>query len=79
MVILPLPHMSSTLPPITVYAEMTPNPASMRYVASRPLLDEGRMLEFRGPSEPEGISPLAQKIFDLPFVTGVSSPATSSP
>ncbi|MCB9171174.1 MAG: NifU family protein [Flavobacteriales bacterium] len=63
--------MSSTLPPITVYAEMTPNPASMRYVASRPLLDEGRMLEFRGPSEPEGISPLAQKIFDLPFVTGV--------
>ena len=34
-------------PPVTVYAEMTPNPATMRYVASRVLLEEGRMLEFR--------------------------------
>ena len=58
-------------PPVTVYAEMTPNPATMRYVASRVLLEEGRMLEFRMLEEAGGVSPLAEKVFALPFVTGV--------
>lgn len=57
--------------PVSVYAESTPNPVSMRYVASRILLEEGRMLEFRMPEEAEGVSPLAEKIFNLPFVAGV--------
>ena len=57
--------------PVSVYAESTPNPVSMRYVASRVLLEEGRMLEFRMPEEAEGVSPLAEKIFNLPFVAGV--------
>ncbi len=63
--------MSTSRPPISVYAEMTPNPATMRYVANQVLLEEGRMLEFRQLEEANGVSPLAEKIFNLPFVTGV--------
>jgi NFU1 iron-sulfur cluster scaffold homolog, mitochondrial len=58
-------------PPVSVYAEMTPNPASMRFVSSRMLLVDDRLLEFRNPEETEKVSPLAEKIFNLPFVTGV--------
>jgi NFU1 iron-sulfur cluster scaffold homolog, mitochondrial len=58
-------------PPVTVYAESTPNPATMRFVSSRLLLMDDRLLEFRSPAEPEGVSPLAERIFNLPFVTGV--------
>jgi NFU1 iron-sulfur cluster scaffold homolog, mitochondrial len=57
--------------PVSVYAEMTPNPATMRYVVSRTLLPEGRMLEFRTVEEAEGVSPLAAKILNLPFADGV--------
>jgi NFU1 iron-sulfur cluster scaffold homolog, mitochondrial len=57
--------------PITVYAEATPNPATMRYVASTLLVPNERMLEFTEPEQAEGISPLASRIFDLPFVQGV--------
>ena len=65
--------MSETLkrPPVSVYAEATPNPATMRFVSSRMLLVEDRLLEFRSPEETEKVSPLAEKIFNLPFVTGV--------
>lgn len=58
-------------PPVSVYAEMTPNPASMRYVSSRQLVQDGRLLEFRTPQETVGVSPLAEHIFNLPFVTAV--------
>ena len=58
-------------PPVSVYAEMTPNPATMRFVSSRLLVHDGRLLEFRTPEETEGVSPLAEKVFNLPFVTGV--------
>ncbi|WKZ65230.1 MAG: NifU family protein [Flavobacteriales bacterium] len=58
-------------PPVTVYAEMTPNPATMRFVSSRLLVQDGRLLEFRAPDEPVGVSPLAEKVFNLPFVTAV--------
>jgi NFU1 iron-sulfur cluster scaffold homolog, mitochondrial len=58
-------------PPVSVYAEMTPNPASMRFVSSRLLVHDGRLLEFRTPEEPAGVSPLAEHVFNLPFVTAV--------
>ena len=58
-------------PPISVYAESTPNPATMRFVSSRMLIHDGRLLEFRSPEETEGVSPLAEKVFNLPFVTSV--------
>lgn len=57
--------------PVSVYAEMTPNPATMRFVSSRLLVPDGRMLEFRKAEEADTVSPLAAKVFDLPFVTGV--------
>lgn len=35
------------------------------------LIQDGRLLEFRSPAETEGVSPLAEKVFNLPFVTAV--------
>lgn len=57
--------------PASVYAEATPNPATMRFVADRLLVPEGRMMEFATPEEAEVVSPLAAHVFNLPFVTGV--------
>ncbi|MBL7963025.1 MAG: NifU family protein [Flavobacteriales bacterium] len=59
------------IPPVSVYAETTPNPLSLRFVATRVLLPEGRMMEFRTAEEAEGLSPLAAHVFNLPFVQGV--------
>ena len=57
--------------PVPVHMEATPNPATMRFVADRMLVPEGRMLEFTTPEEAEAVSPLAAQVFNLPFVTGV--------
>ncbi len=57
--------------PVTVYAEDTPNPATLRFVASRSLVPEGRIMEFSTVEEAEAVSPLAAHVFNLPFVTGV--------
>ena len=57
--------------PVSVYAEATPNPATMRFVTNRALVPEGRLMEFTSPEEAEAVSPLAAKVFNLPFVTGV--------
>mgnify|MGYP006084215249 CR=1 FL=1 len=57
--------------PITVYAEMTPNPVTMKFVLNFLLIDEqGESIEFRT-KEKAAISPLAKKIFELPYVNGV--------
>ena len=58
-------------PPVSVYAESTPNPSTMRFVSSRLLVQDGRLLEFRTPDETTAVSPLAEHVFNLPFVTGV--------
>lgn len=52
----------------TVYSEMTPNPNSMKFVASRMLLDEGKV-EYYQKSEAKEC-PLAFQLFDF---TGVKS------
>lgn len=57
--------------PTTIYAEATPNPNSMRFVANKELLENGAMLEFNSMEEAEGVSPLASKVFNLPFVDRV--------
>ncbi len=54
----------------SIYAEMTPNPMAMKFVADRMLLPEGAQLEFLK-KEDAVSSPLALKLFDLPFVKGV--------
>jgi len=56
---------------IEVYAEMTPNPVTMKFRLNFLLIDEqGESIEFRT-KEKAAISPLAKKIFEFPYVTGV--------
>jgi Fe-S cluster biogenesis protein NfuA len=55
--------------PISVYAEMTPNPAVMKFVANKMLLTQDSV-EFKNIEE-AAPSPLAQKLFHLPFVKEV--------
>jgi Fe-S cluster biogenesis protein NfuA len=51
--------------PVTVYAESTPNPSVMKFVANKKLVLESA--EFKSIDEAE-FSPLAQKLFHFPFV-----------
>lgn len=57
--------------PTTVYAEMTPNPSNMKFVANRLLLEGGLTVEFNTMAEAKGKSPLAEELFQFPFVSGV--------
>jgi NFU1 iron-sulfur cluster scaffold homolog, mitochondrial len=57
--------------PITLYAEMTPNPATMKFVANKYLLITGDSVEFSSQAEAKGYSPLAEELFNLPFVKSV--------
>lgn len=57
--------------PVTVYAEMTPNPSTMKFVANKYILGVGDSVEFNSLSEAKGFSPLAEELFHLPFVKGV--------
>ena len=51
--------------PTTVYAESTPNPSVMKFVANKLLVPES--FEFKNIDEAK-ISPLAQKLFHFPFI-----------
>ncbi len=57
--------------PVTVYAEMTPNPRTMKFVANKYLLVPGDSAEFTSRAEAKGFSPLAEALFNFPFVKGV--------
>ncbi len=57
--------------PTAVYAEMTPNPAVMKFVVDRPLITGGQQVEFTSKEQVEGSSPLADEILNFPFVTSV--------
>lgn len=57
--------------PTTVYAEMTPNPSNMKFVANRLLVEGGLSVEFNSLEEAKGKSPLAEALFQFPFVNGV--------
>lgn len=61
--------MESTQIPVSVYAEMTPNPAVLKFVANKPLLDQDSV-EFKNIEEAQP-SPLAAKLFHFPFVKEV--------
>jgi NFU1 iron-sulfur cluster scaffold homolog, mitochondrial len=56
--------------PVVIYAESTPNPASMKFVADRLLLRGNATAEYRHAGETNG-SPLAQALFRFPFVKNV--------
>jgi Fe-S cluster biogenesis protein NfuA len=62
---------TASLIPTYVYTEMTPNPNSMKFVADRMLIGDNQVAEFVEASQAKGASPLAQNLFNFPFVKGV--------
>jgi Fe-S cluster biogenesis protein NfuA len=52
-----------------IQTEATPNPATLKFIPGRTVLDSGTM-EFTGP-EAAARSPLAERLFGIPGVTGV--------
>lgn len=63
--------MESKKIPTSVYAEMTPNPMTMKFVADRLLISGGIQVEYKDAAEAKGSSPLAQELFHFPFVKRV--------
>ena len=57
--------------PVNIYSEMTPNPSTMKFVANKYLLLSGESVEFTSLAEAKGYSPLAEELFQFPFVRGV--------
>jgi hypothetical protein len=54
----------------SIYAEMTPNPMAMKFVADKMLVPEGVQLEFLKSEEAKS-SPVAVKLFELPCKGGI--------
>lgn len=59
--------------PVTIYAAVTPNPNTVKFVADKMLIEPNdASADFQSRAETIGHSPLATAIFDkFPFVTGV--------
>ncbi|MDG2506390.1 MAG: NifU family protein, partial [Crocinitomicaceae bacterium] len=57
--------------PVTVYAEITPNPSTMKFVANKYILPSGESANFTTQAQTKGYSPLAEELFKFPFVDGV--------
>lgn len=57
--------------PTDIYAEMTPNPATMKFVTDRLLIKNGEQVDYPNPDSVGESSPLATELFHFPFVTGV--------
>ncbi|HEV7231314.1 MAG TPA: NifU family protein [Bacteroidia bacterium] len=56
--------------PVIVYAESTPNPASMKFVANQVLLEDGATAQYLNAGQTKG-SALARQLFQFPFIQGV--------
>ena len=56
-------------PIISIYTEMTPNPATMKFVANK-LLYPGKSIDFQDETM-AGPSPLAKELFSFPFIKSV--------
>lgn len=56
---------------VTIYAEMTPNPATMKFVSNNHLLKNDENLMFESMAEAKGYSPIAEALFQFPFVNAV--------
>ena len=57
--------------PTEVYAEMTPNPATMKFVVDRLLIEGGQQVEYTDARQVGDSSPLATELFNFPFVRGL--------
>jgi len=53
--------------PYIIYAEETPNPSSIKFVANKLLLVSGATAEYQSPAETKD-APIAQQLFQFPFV-----------
>lgn len=60
--------MSQTPIPTIVYAEMTPNPATMKFVADRLIVNGEYIAEYLHWTDVKSTSPLAEELFTFPFV-----------
>lgn len=56
--------------PTVIYAESTPNPSSMKFVANHLLIQDGATAQYLSKSETKD-APLAAKLFEFPFVKAV--------
>tara|TARA_B100000780_G_C21096451_1_gene442242 strand:- start:113 stop:733 length:621 start_codon:yes stop_codon:yes gene_type:complete len=56
--------------PVTIYAESTPNPNVMKFVANKILVKYGVTVEYKNESECEE-APLARVLFTFPFVESI--------
>lgn len=56
--------------PYMIYAEVTPNPATMKFVANHLLTQNGAIYEFNQESETK-LAPFAQRLFSFPFIKKV--------
>ncbi|MFY9310630.1 MAG: NifU family protein [Bacteroidia bacterium] len=56
--------------PVVIYAEGTPNPSSMKFVANQLLVENGATAQYLSKQETQG-APLAAKLFEFPFVKAV--------
>lgn len=54
--------------PMSVYAEMTPNPATLKFVANKLIVNGEFMAEYLHRADVQGTAPLADKLFEFPFV-----------
>jgi len=63
--------METTKAPYTIYAESTPNPNTMKFVANRWLVTNDKSYEVLASEGAGGPSPLAQSLFSFPFISGV--------
>lgn len=57
--------------PVTVYAEMTPNPSTMKFVVNKYILTTGDSAEFSSITDAKGYSPMAEELLKFPFVKNV--------
>jgi len=63
--------METSQAPYTIYAESTPNPNTMKFVANRWLITNDKSYEVLANERIGGPSPLAEKLFSFPFINGV--------
>ncbi len=63
--------METTQAPYTIYAESTPNPNTLKFVANRWLILDDKSYEILANQRIGGPSPLAEKLFSFPFINGV--------
>ena len=62
--------METPIIPIVLYAESTPNPATMKFVANKMLIEDGATAQYLT-AVATGGSPLAARLFRFPFVKAV--------